>query len=93
LYKFIKNNEHLGNPHWTYIAKIYADEEDRLRVMDTNHRTSFSSKKAKTVRQLEKLTENEFFEEEESLLYGPGRYCRVTISASKLLLNMNKVKL
>jgi len=84
----------IENPHWTY-SENKCRQKDRRRVMKANHRTSFSSKEARTARRLEKLVENKFFEKEE----GPSiifiiwlRYCRITVSALKLLLNMNKVK-
>ncbi|KYN35278.1 hypothetical protein ALC56_10453, partial [Trachymyrmex septentrionalis] len=41
------------------------------RISKANRRTSESSREARTARRLERLMENEFYEEEEGLLYGP----------------------
>ncbi|XP_043268118.1 uncharacterized protein [Venturia canescens] len=54
------------------ICKMSADNIDARRIERENRRTSFSSKEARTARRLKQLHQNEFFEEEEGLLYGAG---------------------
>ena len=50
----------------------FAERADKERVTRENRRASFSSKEARTARRLEHLGENQFFEESEGQLYGPG---------------------
>ncbi|XP_058791035.1 uncharacterized protein LOC131664163 [Phymastichus coffea] len=53
-------------------CKNFADAADAERVIRENRRTSLSSKEARTARKLDTLSQNEFFEEEEGSMYGPG---------------------
>lgn len=53
-------------------CKNFADTVDAERITRENRRASLSSKEARTARRSESLRQNEFFEEEEGLLYGPG---------------------
>ena len=53
-------------------CKNFADTVDAERITRENRRASLSSKEARTARKSESLRQNEFFEEEEGLLYGPG---------------------
>ncbi|XP_029169169.1 uncharacterized protein LOC114939099 [Nylanderia fulva] len=53
-------------------CKNFADAVDAERITRENRRASVSTKETRTARRLETLNQNEFFEEEEGLLYGPG---------------------
>lgn len=53
-------------------CKNFSQSADAVRVTRENRRTSISSKEARTARRMEALGQNEFFEEEEGILYGPG---------------------
>jgi len=53
-------------------CKMFADNIDAQRIERENRRQSFSSKEARTARRFEQMHQNEFFEEAEGLLYGPG---------------------
>ncbi|CAB3229648.1 unnamed protein product [Arctia plantaginis] len=50
----------------------FAKGVDKERVTRQHRRDSFSSKEARTARRLEHQGENQFFEESEGQLYGPG---------------------
>ncbi|KAI4493047.1 hypothetical protein M0802_009695 [Mischocyttarus mexicanus] len=50
----------------------FAKGVDKERVTRQNRRDSLSSKEAKTAHRLEHQDENQFFEESEGQLYGPG---------------------
>ncbi|KAI4493045.1 hypothetical protein M0802_009693 [Mischocyttarus mexicanus] len=50
----------------------FAKGIDKERVTRQNRRDSLSSKEARTARRLEHQDENQFFEESEGQLYGPG---------------------
>lgn len=50
-------------------CKIFADKYDEQRITRQEWRRQSSTKEA---RRLEQLLQNEFYEEAEGLLYGPG---------------------
>ncbi|XP_032681250.1 uncharacterized protein LOC116848839 [Odontomachus brunneus] len=53
-------------------AKFLADNRDNERVKCLEQRTSYESKEARIAKRQKKAGQHEFFEVEESLLYGPG---------------------
>lgn len=53
-------------------AAALAEQKDNARILAANNRTSDASKERRTQIREEKIRENEFFEEAEGILYGPG---------------------
>jgi len=53
-------------------CKIFADKYDEERVTRQERRRLSSTKEARIARRLHEIQQNEFYEEAEGLLYGPG---------------------
>lgn len=53
-------------------AKAYADNTDEARITRQDRKSLLQTKEARTARKQQQLEENQLFEEEEGLLYGPG---------------------
>lgn len=53
-------------------CKFFADTSDAQRVTRQERRSLSSTKEARTARRLRQIEQNQFNEEEEGLLYGPG---------------------
>lgn len=53
-------------------CKFFADTSDAQRVTRQERRSLSCTKEARTARRLRQIKQNQFNEEEEGLLYGPG---------------------
>ena len=53
-------------------CKVFADNYDAQRVMREERRGQSRTKEARAARRLELIEQNQFYEEAEGLLYGPG---------------------
>ncbi|XP_052758504.1 uncharacterized protein LOC128202373 [Galleria mellonella] len=53
-------------------AKIFADSTDEERITRQNRKSLSETKDARSARRQHQIDENQLFEEEEGLLYGPG---------------------
>jgi len=53
-------------------AKVYSEERDQYRLERLAQRSLEATKKARTKHRSIQMAQNQFYEEEERLLYGPG---------------------
>jgi len=53
-------------------AAAHAARNDQLRITEANRRDCEAMKKRRTQIRYEKVAENEFYEDTEGILYGPG---------------------
>ncbi|EZA50492.1 hypothetical protein X777_10685 [Ooceraea biroi] len=53
-------------------ARIFANAKNEHRLERSSRRSLEATKEARTARRSEQMHLNDFFEEEEGILYGPG---------------------